>query len=812
MSNHNRIVPLNAEATASGDAGSVVATDAYAAEPVAGWAGEDEPAAHVSRGWIAPALALVATLGWTAWFVWARQGEMLGGASPARWTQWLGEWAVPVLLIGVGWLLAMRSSRREALRFGDAARVLRQESQALETRLTTVNRELSLAREFLAAQSRDLEAMGRMASERLSVNADKLQGLIRDNGAQVDAIGTVSSAALENMERLRDQLPVLAGSAKDVTNNIGNAGRTAHAQLHELIAGFQRLNEFGQASERQALSVRGEIDSAVGEFRHHADALETLLTTRLTALREQSADVRAEIDTHEAAALESWRTRVNDMDAYMRDVIAALDRVDESSHEAGRARLDEIGAAASQVEEQIAARREQFDAEMARRNSQTAADHDAALAHLTSIFTQFDDNAATRAAQQREQADRIARHAAELGDQLDAIGQRMNAIAVQSREAEGRVAEGVDSLTARLGQTRDALAGTDSQIATLTDSSVRLLELIQAGVQHSTHDLPQAISVSDARLAEIEDRVTALVEATGTARDRGEALSSYVLASGDDLARTAEKLADAQAAFEARTRDHGALLADLSASLDRLRQDSEKLSESAQGELTDALAKLDAATRASIDTIGEMAARQVEGVAAELGEKSGAMIETVLRERADQAAGQLEAAALAAAQISREAMVQLRNQLAKVNELAGNLERRVVHARERAEEQVDNDFSRRVALINESLNSNAIDIARALSADVADTAWASYLKGDRGIFTRRAVNLMDNADAKAVAQLYEDDAGFRDHVSRYIHDFEAMLRQLLSTRDGHAISVTLLSSDLGKLYVALAQAIERLRT
>jgi len=34
---------------------------------------------------------------------------------------------------------------------------------------------------------------------------------------------------------------------------------------------------------------------------------------------------------------------------------------------------------------------------------------------------------------------------------------------------------------------------------------------------------------------------------------------------------------------------------------------------------------------------------------------------------------------------------------------------------------------------------------------------------------------------------------------------------MLSTRDGNALSVTLLSSDMGKLYVALAQSIERLR-
>ena len=34
---------------------------------------------------------------------------------------------------------------------------------------------------------------------------------------------------------------------------------------------------------------------------------------------------------------------------------------------------------------------------------------------------------------------------------------------------------------------------------------------------------------------------------------------------------------------------------------------------------------------------------------------------------------------------------------------------------------------------------------------------------------------------------------------------------VFTTRDGHALGVTLLSSDMGKLYVVLAQAIERLR-
>jgi hypothetical protein len=112
-----------------------------------------------------------------------------------------------------------------------------------------------------------------------------------------------------------------------------------------------------------------------------------------------------------------------------------------------------------------------------------------------------------------------------------------------------------------------------------------------------------------------------------------------------------------------------------------------------------------------------------------------------------------------------------------------------------------------MALITESLNSSSIDISKAFANDVTDTAWASYLRGDRGIFTRRAVRLLDTREARAVAGIYEEDADFRETVNRYIHDFEAMLRSVLSTRDGHALAVTLLSSDMGKLYVALAQAI-----
>ena len=48
-------------------------------------------------------------------------------------------------------------------------------------------------------------------------------------------------------------------------------------------------------------------------------------------------------------------------------------------------------------------------------------------------------------------------------------------------------------------------------------------------------------------------------------------------------------------------------------------------------------------------------------------------------------------------------------------------------------------------------------------------------------------------------------AEFQQSVNRYIADFEAMLRRVLAERDGGIIAVTLMSSDMGKLYAALAQ-------
>lgn len=834
--------------------------------------GEEETGAR-SHAWLVPAAAISVAALWTAFFVWTQRAEMLApGFSelwPERLAAWIPAWSTPVLLVGIVWLIAMRNSRREAARFARTSQLLALESTRLEDRLAATNRELSLAREFLAAQSRDLSSLGRLATERLSSNADRLQALVHENSAQIESIGAVSSAALENMERLRGQLPVIASTAKDVTNNIANAGRTAHAQLQEMVHGFNRLNEFGQASDRQINAIQEKVGESLAEFVRQAEQLDEIAEARFAALAERGTAFRAQLDSQEvealaairsrasalaeelgstrelldrteaesltslrarlsavrdeggaisralreaeAGAVASWREQIAGIEAELRSAIDAIDAANGTTAEAARLRLEALAEEARHFDERLAERSRLFTRQMDRQRKQAEERENAAIALIGERLEALDHEIAQRQDQQRQSAAALVSHGEAVAARLGELDQRFADIAAHGAGAEAALSASLATLAERLADSRNVLLGAEEEIARLTEASVRLLELIQAGAQHSRDELPAALANGESRLEAMHDRVFALRDAVNEAHTRSDTLSGYVLAASEAVRGTMHELDALHDRIDERTLAHTRQLDTLGASLAAISNESADLAAKARGELTGAIEELADTAREAVHHLERDGAAAVNELARKLGEESHAAIDQALRERAEDLAVRLEEAASRAAGTSREATIQLRDQLSKVNELAGNLERRVAHARQRAEEQIDNDFARRVALITESLNSNAIDIAKALSNDVSDTAWSSYLRGDRGIFTRRAVSLLDNTEARSVAQLYEADREFGEHVNRYIHDFEAMLRQLLSTRDGHALGVTLLSSDMGKLYVALAQAIERLR-
>ncbi|MEZ5682364.1 MAG: ATPase [Erythrobacter sp.] len=836
----------------------------YGTEEV--WEDEIQPP---SRKWIAPTLAGMTIATWTGFFVWANRTAMLGGADAQQWSVWITSWAIPVLLVVSIWLLAMRNSTREAERYGEVALSLREESARLEERLVTVNRELSLAREFLTSQTRDLEYLGRSASERISEHADKLQGLIKNNGDQVDAIARVSETALENMDKLRDNLPVLSNSAKDVSNQIGSAGRTAIAQVEELIEGFKRLNDFGAASERQVSSLRTRVDEALHAFAEQTEQLGSVADTRFAVLREQSEVFRADLDSREvdalaairaradalrkelseasdaanegyenalaslreridslraeskniaaqvrdgeAAAITAWGGQVEAMAERLREAIDEIKQIDESALVAANAKLKALFEEATAVDERISERNRAFDEQTAKRKADLELAEEQALSAMRTRLDKLDEALAERQRQHAESSEALVQEGERLASRLAELGTTFATVEGQGREASGAVSESLDALNAKLVESREALDGTDMAVAALTDASVRLLELIQAAAKQGREILPDAMASSEERLGAIENRaqeVRNLLDQANAAGSAAAETMDYV----DSRARTAmEEIENFQIRFGETAAAQVDGIERLRASVAALGNENDAIAEKARTELQAAIEQLESSARDALSAIETEQGDRLARIADRVGEQSAQAIDRAVAEHTEQALAKIDEATTRSSNAGRDTIRLMRDQLAKVNELTGNLESRIAQARERATEEVGNDFSRRVALITESLNSNAIDIAKALSTEVTDTAWASYLRGDRGIFTRRAVRLLDNTEAREIAELYDTDHDFREHVSRYIHDFESMLRTMLSTRDGHALSVTLLSSDMGKLYVAMAQALERLR-
>ena len=776
-----------------------------------------------------PVLLLGVIAGWTALFAWSHWGAISGGASIAQWTDWIATWAVPVLLVLAIWLLILRSSAREAARFADVARTLSAESATLEGRLATVNRELSLAREFLATQSRELNYFGRAAAEGLTRHAQTLDGLLKDNGSRFEGIESVSANALANMEKLRDQLPVIGNSSRDVSNQIGNAGRVAQDHLDNLIEGFERLNEFGSASERQVVSLQERVDEAIQAFAEHSDALEGAAGDRFATLRAEAEAFRDQLVEAEDATIEAHRRRA---EAIQADIIAAGEQ-EQTRGDAAlailRARLDdlrsELDAMNAELESGHAAARDEMTTHiaeiedrhrklvdgLAQRSSEIAADQDRALVALGTKLGELDEAIALRQEAHHARLAALAADGEAVAARIAEAGATFDLVSAQAGEAGGSLNDAVERLNTTLGESREALDGTDMAIAALTDASVRLLELLQASARQTRADIPEALTDAENRLTEIQRRAGEISGLLATAKASGDSLTETIDGIEPRTREAMDHVDRLQAAFGDHAGAQHEEIERLRSSIAALGEENRSVAAAAQGELRDAIALLERATRDAFSAIGDEQNDQIRRIADRVGEQSAAAIDAALADHLAEAVASLHQARERSAEAGRDTVEQLRAQMARVDELAESLETRVARARSEAQERIDNDFSRRVALITESLNSGSIDVAKALSTDVSDTAWASYLRGDRGIFTRRAVRLIENSEAREILSIYNDDADFRDHVNRYIHDFEAMLRALLSTRDGNALSVTMLSSDMGKLYVILAQALERLR-
>ena len=739
------------------------------------WASDDELPESVPVigrwGWVAIALGLA----WTAAFVWASLPMWLAMMTPVLAMQAIAQWAMPIAMIAALYLVMQRNSISEARRFAQLAGSLRAESSLLETRLAHVNAELSLAREFLANQSLELESLGRVSSDRLRSFAEELRATIEASDTGMRAIGEVSAAAHGNMEKLRNHLPVIANSAKDVTNQIGNAGRTAQGQVESMIGAFQKLNEFGQAASAQIGTLVQDSDAAV---------------LRLAQSVETSG---AALTGHVAEASEQMDRAIETVASRLANTRSNLDRTAETQTEQLHAHVAELERSLATLAESMAER-----AARSRQDMRAAAD-DLGLTLATLATSAGESEATIRQI--------IAAADAQIGD----AERRLQAMDTHSSEALARLAFALSALDSNVASLSEKLAAGSGHAEIFDAKSQRVRTLLEAIESQAGQAIPEALDALDRKTGASEQGVASLRAHVSQVDDEmirlGSILGNFEQRIAEQASEVERLAGSSEAGWRERAEDIGALIAAMRSA----RDDIDQINETSAIKLVETMRDVHREAQAAAEEARRAMDRAIAGATDKLGQDSAAALEKVLRGKAEELVGKLESAINRAVGATSEASLHLKDQLARVDDLATHLERRVADAREQAEERTDNDFARRLALLTESLHSTAIDVDKILSAEVSDTAWSAYLRGDRGVFTRRAVRLIDNGEARDIASAYENDPEFFELVNRYIHDFESMLRTVLSTRDGGVMGVTLLSSETGKLYVALAQAIERLR-
>ncbi len=710
------------------------------------------------------ALGFFATL-WLAYSAWSA-GLTLSihsFASPLV-AQWIAIACAPLALIGLLWLIFGRTRRKESERFTRSVLAMRSEAQSLETLLQILSERIGTSRAELATIAQDLMRLGDETTTKFGGITKELESSSKNLVFHSEVLDRSAESARNDVGVLLSDLPRAEETARALSEQLRSIG-VQSAQTTDLLK--RHIEEIGDLGEKTGQRVSEasetltsrlcEIDGAgaaalqrIGEAEAgFSGTLDMLLDRTATVLSE----IRAGIDVQSAA------------------VAALVEQSSAGLGEAGVQAAETLGNNLERANESIATLSRRVE-EQDKASQRMIAEIDRGLALIDERFTELAAHGDERANHFLESLTRARSDLDALAGQASSGDLAINAIA----ERTTALRENIDRLSDEI---RDRLG---TAIGEAHGSTDRLSEAALA-VRPELEWIRDAALEADGRLERARDRIS----------EQGDHLAAL-------LASVDEGVGDAKLK-----------LTDLGSTLEATQQAASKLSAETAPALVSALVQVKEAAAHAAERAREAIEAIIPSSAGKLSEETRVALERVIRESIEERLREVENVAARAVHSAREASDRLTQQIILMGQGASALEQHIEETRKDEREKDSEAFARRVSALIDSMHSAAIDVAKILSDEIDDKAWGAYLKGNRGVFTSRAVRLIDGSETRAIRAHHDSDLEFQRSVNRYIHDFETMLRRVVSERDGGMIAVTLMSSDMGKLYAALAQAIDRRR-
>ncbi len=707
-------------------------------------------------------LLAVAWLAAAGWSVWLTHPD--GRFAPAELVPGVGLACAPLALLALLFLITQRTSARAARRFGETAAAMHAQARSLDAVMNAIGQRIAENRAALAAQAEQLLALGEESAGRLAQVTESLRLDTVALGRQSKALEGAAASAKTDMAVLVADMPRAEADARAMAATLKDAGLRAHEEASALAASLATLSARSQEAEEHAGGAAQRLDANIARIESSSAVAGGKIddvAAKLTGAIESALSSAAAAVDHSRQGIDAQNAALTAMVAQAQ---AALDRAGNDSSAALSLRIDQMSAQIDRLAAQLATHDATGRAIMST--------FDAGIAGVEARFTAVDEAVTARTANLADTVGNLTSCTEQMTNHLDSSNLAADALIQRA----GSLRTTLDLCFHELGET-----------------------------------LPQAL----ARLEQQASSSRATITATLPEMMRLETSASAVASRLRDAETTVERQrGDVNAMFVAIDEKVEAMLRK-AMSLDEVilnaSAQATRFADAAGPQLIEALLRVRETAVQAAERAREALAEVIPDSAAAIGFASGAAIKQAVGEHVTTQVARIAEVAEQALATASRASDKLMRQMLTIADTSASVEARIAEAQQEVEHANQETFSRQAALLVESLNSTAIDVTKILSNEVTDGAWASYLRGDRGIFTRRAVRLIDSGEARRIARHYEREPEFRNQVNRYIHDFEAMLRPVLANRDGMPLGVTLLSSDMGKLYVALAQAIERLR-
>ncbi|MCE7796945.1 hypothetical protein LWE61_10285 [Sphingobium sufflavum] len=573
-----------------------------------------------------------------------------------------------------------------------------------------------------------------------------------------------------------------------------NSSLLSEGSAETLLAAARRIEAQSNSAEK-ALRSSGDAASEALALVNAIDQSVPGLESRLTGLSRTLGQSSAELARQGGVLEEQLRNAAIVAEEARLQITqshdATVDRLG-SLQEATRATSDELNAMAD-----LASARVELILEHARGAMTTARDglqqHMAALTALG------------------EQGDRSTAHVQLLAEAVDGVARRIGALEQDSDGGQARIASHLSALSAQAERVGGALQTSNQGAAHLIERVETLLLALDSNIREIDESLPAALGRFDLRLSATEAKLgeaAALAEGmAGTA----DAAARHLEQASDTLIAQSQAVEASIRAGDSSVARQTAEIAIMRAALDESAAAMAQIVETRAPQLVATMARVreeaEQSARHAEDAINTIVARTTDALA----RGSGAALDNAISKKVNSQIAQIAEIADNAVKSAHRATDHLMREMMAITDTATDLESRMAQARQIEDARGRDHIAERSAQIIAALNDSAIDVTKWLNQDIGQKEWASYLSGDKSLFSRRAVRLLSGGDLKQVHARYEIDPAFREHVNRYVEEFEQMLADVLEARRGHSLAIALLSSDLGKLYVALAQAIERLR-